>query len=427
MSDATLGAIVFFGGLLGAALSGARARRQAALLGMGAESSEAEAVEVLYIGMFLLMSLSGVLYGLGIIGTGEEDVVVVDDVDTAVEPSLTDRLRTWVAETSPEAPSVPLSHAPRATSVPLDRFRVFSGEDCRAHWAVLTLTPGRTWVGSERLPPARRRMGVDPELYDAMLDIAETWKVAAERPCPDAPATPFEGELLVRVDPAVPPEELRLALFTAAQAQFGDFLVQVQSDTLVPLPEGDPEALPTPWWDADVSSFLRIVALHGNGEVSTRDQGEDGPWPDMEPLDDPSGGELPAEPARAAVVDPVSVVRLRLPTIGPGSRPAPPARPVGFSLSEGIALGTVSRREMKQQLLSMADEFGACAARPSWTGVVKYTVDKHGAFTSAQFKSSDLPEDEQACQLALVEGLRVSPPVGGGMSIVTVRMTEHGP
>lgn len=87
----------------------------------------------------------------------------------------------------------------------------------------LTEVPDENNPGQQRIavPEDELRGQVISKLYDHLLEKAESAKALAERS--GNPENAFKGQLLLQVDRSMPFSVLRQVMYTAGQAQFGEF------------------------------------------------------------------------------------------------------------------------------------------------------------------------------------------------------------
>ena len=83
-------------------------------------------------------------------------------------------------------------------------------------------SPTRRARRSSPIPADEKRGQLVSKLYDVLLEKAETAKDLGAR-VPDRTSFDFKGEILLQVDKRMPFSVVREVMFTAGQAQFGNF------------------------------------------------------------------------------------------------------------------------------------------------------------------------------------------------------------
>lgn len=84
---------------------------------------------------------------------------------------------------------------------------------------VLTIEPSAD--GSWQIPEAEKRQSLIPKLYDKLNEKAEVAKSLGDRTGSEDLA--FKGQVLLQVDKELPFSVIRDVMYTAGQAQFGEF------------------------------------------------------------------------------------------------------------------------------------------------------------------------------------------------------------
>jgi len=128
-------------------------------------------------------------------------------------------------------------------------------------------TDGVRFAGEAVVPLMGGRLAEDDvrglmvtHLYDRLIESAESSKALSER----CGGEPFAGEIGLAFSPEVPFKTVQALMYTAGQAQFGTFMLLVDSDTQVPYTHSAPGA----------DTRQAVIAL-GSDAVTVRIGGQD--------------------------------------------------------------------------------------------------------------------------------------------------------
>ncbi len=137
-------------------------------------------------------------------------------------------------------------------------------------YALVEVSPQRVAIAGDDLMPLIH--GIIPEdaevkgqlitdLYDRMLELAETNKAIAEMS--GSYDHEFQGKVLLAVDRDIPFQTLRMVMYTLGQAQFSEFHFLVLDQT--PADETDAPHVPEPRAEGDGVNHQLTVMVSGNG------------------------------------------------------------------------------------------------------------------------------------------------------------------
>ncbi len=131
-------------------------------------------------------------------------------------------------------------------------------------YALVEISPRRVALSGQPVMPlihgiipegAKRKGQLITDLYDGMLELAESAKRFAERT--GSSEHEFRGRVLLVVDRDVPFETVRMVMYTAGQAQFSEFSFLVRE----PSPEGEPV----------IETAAQVPSLRSSEEQSVED------------------------------------------------------------------------------------------------------------------------------------------------------------
>lgn len=202
-----------------------------------------------------------------------EEVFSVPDVDDASDPDVTSRLlRLLDSSCADDSEGLALGcFGPDFIPV-----RTTAIDSLRPSTSVMISKSG-VFHGARRVASIESVMESDSllstRLYESLLDEAELRKLIGERL--DIPGVAFRGQLLLLADESVPFEVVRRVMYTAGQAQYGEFQIVGLNhweqdlrgvETVLPgfgLPVIEPEGTKT------ARLFLRVSVSHEGIDVET--------------------------------------------------------------------------------------------------------------------------------------------------------------